>query len=359
MTKTRAAACVLACFLPGACSIPTDLPVVDSRWVLEVQSTTIGVDGLLPAGVTLAGTSGPGGGRVFAAEIAPVTEESSLASLCTECPETDEPVFKPAFTGRITARAPLPADVSSAGLVSGAVALRLRHDFSFDPIRPPGGNRGRLTVSIAEAGGREIGRLELRGDADSLPPDRIAEHDIVLAAGLIEGELSMSIEIESPEGGRGAESRVRLGSTDRFVATAAPSDLRLSAAHVAVVGRRVSIEPAEIGVEGVDGGIVDRIQSGAVVFDIANAFRAGLDATMHIRRDGQAVVSKDFTVGDAANSTVSLELTADEFRSFLGQPGVTLVGSGVVTSPAGGIVVTPEMVVDIGGKVDLTVRVGG
>ena len=235
----------------------------------------------------------------------------------------------------------------------------MQHNFGFDPLRPPGGSPGRLTATLAEAGGREVGRLTLNGATDSLPPVRLARRTIALAPGTIADQLTMAIEIESPAGGRDTEHRVPLQRSDRFLATVRPVDVRMSSAHVDVVGRRVRIVPAEIGVEGVDGGIVDRIQSGAIVLDVANSFRTGLQATMRILKYGEIVVSKGFTIGEAENSTVSLELTPEEFRSFLGQSGVRLSGSGIVTSPVGGIVVAPGMEVEINGKVDLTLRVGG
>lgn len=348
------AAVLAGCFLSIACSsIPTDIPVVDSRWVFEVKSTTIGVDGLLPAGVSVSGDA-------FAVAVDSVTAESSLRDLCAECEDAlDAPVPKPAFNGRLTATAMLPAAMSSAELAAGDVAFVFRHDFDFDPLRPAGGTPGRLTVVLTEAGGREVARLVLDGNTDSLPPNAAVARTVALTPGAVGARFAMTIEIDSPAGGRDARHLVLLRAGDRVKVSAAPAGVRVSSARVNVAGRRVSIVPAEIGVEDVDGGIVDRIQSGAIVLDIANPFGTGLTAQMRIFRDGEIVVAKDFMVAPTPNSTVSFDLTADEFRTFLGRSGVQLGGSGVVTSPARAIVVAPSMEVEIDGKVDLTLRVGG
>ena len=70
------------------------------------------------------------------------------------------------------------------------------------------------------------------------------------------------------------------------------------------------------------------------------------------------MVRKDFAVSEQAASTVSVPLSADEFRSFLGKAGVVLGGSGTVTSPTGGVRVAPDMEVTIDGNVELVLRVG-
>jgi len=353
--KTCRVAAALAATFQAACSIPTDIPVIDSRWVFEAKSTTIGVAGLLPSGVSVSGGA-------FAVEIEPVTAGSTLGALCAECAAAaGRRVPKPAFTGSFTATATLPSDVSSAELSSGRMTLSFFHDFSFDPLRPPGGSPGNLAVVLTEAGGREVGRLSLNGASDSLPSGTAVEREVALTAGTVGNELSVEIEMNSPAGGReDAEHFVVLAATDQMWATATPRGIQMSSARVDARGRRVTIESADIGVDGVDGGIVERIQSGVIVLDVANPFAVGLDGEMRITRGGETVVAKDFVLTPAARSSASVALTAEEFRTFLGHADVALEGSGVVTSsPTGGFVVAPDMEVAISTKVDLTLRVGG
>ncbi len=348
-------AAALATTFHAACSVPTDIPVIDSRWVFEAKSTTIGVEGFLPSGVSVSGDA-------FAVEIDPLTSSSTLGALCPECAVAEgRRVPKPAFTGRFTGTATLPSDVSSAELASGRMILSLFHDFGFDPLRPPGGSPGNLTVAMRETGGRTVGQLRLDGASDSLPSGRAVEHEITLAEGTVGAELSMEIVMNSPIGDT-ADARhfVEFAAADQVRATAAPQDIRMSSARVDARGREATIEAADIGVEGIDDAIVERIQSGAIVLDIANPFGVGLDAEMRITRDGEIVVAKDFVVTPSARSSASVALTAEEFRTFLGRAGVALGGVGVVSSsPPGGIVVAPDMEVAISSKVDLTLRVGG
>lgn len=355
MTRRWAAqASALAVGLGVGCNVPTDAPVIDSRWLFEVHSTTIGVEGLLPDSVSI-------DDGAFAVEATPVAASEDLGGLCPDCrtgPGGSVP--KPAFSGSFEARASLPSGLSSGEVASGTVQLELVHNFGFDPIRPPGGAPGSLVATLTEeTGGRVVARLELDGATDSLPPDASFSAMLPLAPGSIGGALSMRFEVESPAGGTSAAHRVSINAQNHVRATATPMDVRLSSVRTDVLGRSASLEPAEVDVAGVDAGIVDRIQSGALVLEFANAFGAAMDAQLHIVQEADTVVSKPFKVTDGPNSTTSVELTADEFRAFLGKPGVMLAGSGVVTSPADGISLTPVMEVRIDGKIDLVLRIGG
>lgn len=340
--------------LVAGCDVPTGAPIIDSRWLFDVHTTTIGVEGLLPDSVSI-------DDGAFAVEASPVVASEELGDLCPTCRTSPaELVPKPAFTGSFEARANLPSGLSSGEIASGDVQLTFVHDFDFDPIRPSGGAPGSLVATLTEeAGGRVLARLEFDGATDSLPPGWGFSATLPLAPGAIGGALAMRFEIESPAGGTAVAHRVSIDAQDQVRATATPVNVRLSSARTDVLGRSASLEPAEVDVAGVDVGIVDRIHSGALVLEIANAFGAALDAQLHIVQEGDTVVSKPFKVPGAPTSTTSVELTADEFRAFLGKPGVMLAGAGVVTSPADGIVLTPVMEVQIDGKIDLVLRVGG
>lgn len=337
--------------LAATCNVPTDAPIIDTRWLFEVHSTTIGVEGLLPDSVSI-------GEGAFAVDAASVETVEELGDICDECPREGR-VPKPAFTASFEKRANLPSGLTSGDLASGGVEFALVHDFGFDPLRPPGGATGSLVATLRdEAEGRMLARLAIDGATDSLPPGVTFSRTVLLEPGAIGGTLSMRFEIDSPAGGQADSQWVSVDAGDHVRATATPVDVRLSAARTDVLGRTASLDPSEVDVAGVDPGIVDRIQSGALVLEFANAFGAALDAHLHILQGGDTVVSKPFKVSDEPNSTTSLDMTADEFRAFLGKPDVMLTGTGLVTAPAGGIVVTPAMEVQIDGKIDLVLRVG-
>lgn len=346
-------ALAVATMLLTACELPTGAPIIDTRWLFEVQSTTIGVEGLLPDSVSIEDGA-------FAVEATSVTASETLGTLCPDCisPDRDR-VPKPSFVNSFNEEADLPSGLTSGDLSSGAVELTLAHDFGFDPIRPPGGEAGELTITLTEtAGGRELAKLVLQGTNVSLPPGANFSRTLPINPGSVGRALSLTLDVTSPAGGEDQAHWVPIEASQSVRITASPVDVRLASARTDILGRTADLAPAEVNVSGVDIGIVDRIQSGAFVLQFANPFGAVLDARMHITQEGDTVVSKAFNVPDDPTSNTSVDLTADEFRSFLGKPEVMLTGSGVVTSPAGGVVVTPTMEVRIDGNIDLVLRVG-
>lgn len=336
----------------AACDLPTDAPILDSRWLFEVQSTTLGIEGLLPDSVSI-------DEGAFVVEASPVEGSEELGALCSECSTDAGRAPKPSFSSSFEERGDLPSGVASGEVSGGSVELTLVHDFGFDPIRPPGGAPGTLEITLTEeAGGRMLATLALDGAADSLPPGAAYARTIPLNAGSIGGALSLTLEVTSPAGGEDDAHWVTIDARQSVRITARPVGVRLSSVRTEILGRTADLSPAEVNVSGVDGGIVDRIQSGSFVLEVANPFGASMDAVMHITQEGDTVVSKTFQVPDSPSSSASLELTADEFRAFLGKPNVMLAGSGSVTSPSGAVMITPTMEMQIDGKIDLVLRVG-
>ena len=337
---------------PASCDLPTSAPVLETKWLFEVRSTTIDVDGLLPTGVTR-------DAGAFSVAVDPGQAGQGLDELCPLCLELQgRSAPKPAFTGGVADTLDLPASVVSADLATGSVELSFHHDFDFDPLRPPGGQAGSFTVTVSEIGGRELARAVLDGAADSLPPGEPYRRTLALAPGTVGPQVVVAVSIASPAGGRDREHWVRFAADQSIRASVAPAGLSVSSAVVDVVGRQTEIEPAAADVEGVDGAIVDRIATGAFVLEIANPFGVGLDAEFVIVQGDSAVVRKDFQVSQDATSTESIPLSAEEFRSFLGKADVVLGGSATVVSPTGGVRVAPDMEVKIDGNVELVIRAG-
>ena len=90
------------CLLLAACDIPTDVPILEQRWVIPVEESALGVDELLPSGVTLAGSN-------FSVNVDPVSAGESIGVLCPACPDSGGvPVPVPAFSGSFSAIVDIP-----------------------------------------------------------------------------------------------------------------------------------------------------------------------------------------------------------------------------------------------------------
>ena len=82
----------VGCLLLAACDIPTDVPVLEQRWIIPVEETTLGVDRLLPSGITVSGSN-------FDVSVDPLTTSETLSSLCSSCVALNGLVVPaPAFT---------------------------------------------------------------------------------------------------------------------------------------------------------------------------------------------------------------------------------------------------------------------
>jgi hypothetical protein len=112
-------------------------------------------------------------------------------------------------------------------------------------------------------------------------------------------------------------------------------------------------------VEDLDQELVDRVVSGAIDLEISNPWAIGASVTLTI--DGPTMGSpivKAVAVPALPTSTVRVEFSQAELQSFLGQPGVTLSGTGTVASDATSITVTPDQVLVMDGLLDLILRIG-
>ena len=76
MNPPRAVLAALAACVPlPGCEIPTDVPIVEQRWLIPVEETTLGVDELLPDGVAVSGND-------FDVSVDPVSTSETLGALC-------------------------------------------------------------------------------------------------------------------------------------------------------------------------------------------------------------------------------------------------------------------------------------
>src|SRR5947208_1754771 len=83
----------------GACTIPTDAPVTDVRWVVPAPTTRIAVASVLPAGVSILPDS-----SAFAIIVPPTTVTRQLSQDCAACVAANGlTVPKPAFQANASA----------------------------------------------------------------------------------------------------------------------------------------------------------------------------------------------------------------------------------------------------------------
>lgn len=345
----RAATSVLCLALAAVagCDLPTGSPVLEQRWVVPGEETTIAVDELLPDGVTSSGDA-------FQVEVEAFEASESLGDLCPACVPLDGLIApKPAFHRSFDVTRSLPERVVEGQLSSGSIRLHIQNGFSFDPLRPEGGSTGTVTITVSnQADGSELVRLVLDGDDRALPPGATVEETVSLAPGPLGSVLAMTVDVRSPAG-----APVEIDVSERITATAHPTSTRVSSATLEVGGEEVLLEEVALEVEEIDPGVTDRIQEGAIVLEIANPFAVPVDARFDIDFPG-GVLSRDFEIGPDAGSTVRLDYTGDELRRFLGRSDVTASGAGTVSPEAPPTTATPGQKVTIDATLDVTLRVG-
>lgn len=339
MKPIRATLALVGLAILTGCDVPTEAPIIEQRWILPVDNTTISVNELLPSGVTVSGSN-------FAVTIGAFSSSRTLGELCPSCAAFEGLTGPaPAFNGTFTLTQALPTNVSQATVVSGSVVIDIQNGFSFDPLA--GG--GTMTVTLYDGqGGRQVGRTVF---SNSLPSGATVSQTLTLASGSITG-MYVTADLASPGG-----QIATIGTSQRLTITAKPSPVLVSSARVNVSNRTVTFAPADLDVEDIDSAISDRIQQGGLILDITNPFGVSVAAQVDITYPG-GKITKPLAVGSGATSTASMTYTGAEFRTFMGKPNVRMTGSGTISSSAGTITVTPGQQVVIKAKIDLTLKIG-
>ena len=344
----RLAAIPLLALLAGGCDLPTSLPRWDTQWLIPVRNTSLSVAQLLPSSVSIASDN-----SAFLASVAPVTMSRSLGELCSACTASAIPVPKPAFTATVADTLRLPADVASATLAGGTVAVSITNGFGFDPIRPSAAARGSLTVTMA-SGSSPIGTLTLDGTTDALPANSTVERTVTLSGAAIGGKIAVQLIVDSPAG-----DPVRIDPGQRFSLRATPQSIRLSDVTVAVSQKRVTVQPVELNVGDIDPSLIDRVKAGALVLDIANPFNVAGNLTITIAGPSVNITRPIQLL--PGNTAPRVQFTQQEIQSILGRSGVTLAATGLVsaihvdTLGAVGVVrVAPSQAVQVNAQLELT-----
>ncbi len=340
----------------SACDIPTEAPQWEQRWIIPADRTTVGVEELLPEDVRVTPDR-----SAFSVQVDPIDYQESLGSLCAACAPLDgQLVPKPAFHGSFHESVDLPEDVEAAEVRTGRVTVVAQNGFSFDPIRPPGGSPGTLTLSLRDGGpgGILLDQVVVDGAVTSFAPGALLTR-VLEYSGPVGATLTVVMSVESPAGGTAPEDRIVVRLADQVQITATPQPLEITSALIRVAGRSFDLIATDLDVEDVDQKIVDRVRPGAFLMEISNPWSIG--ATFDLTVSGPTVASpiiKTATVPAAPSSTVRVEFTEEELRSFLGEPGVMLSGTGTVDPGAGTVRVTPQQVLTVETRLDLVLLVG-
>jgi len=331
----------------GACDVPTEAPILEQRWILPVENTTVPVDDFLPDDVTEADGA-------FLVEVDPFTTRLTLAEMCPVCTVADGAVVpKPPFTVQFQESQELPGDVAGLSVSSGELRLDIRNTLGFDPIRP-GGDPGSMTLSLRDGvGGPTVASVTLDGAADALPDGSTTATTIDLAGVQVGGTVELVVEVTSPAG-----DPVRIDSDGALEVEASTGTVDASSATIEVAGQTVDIDRVELDVEDVDEAIRDRIEEGTILLDVQNPFGVAASGTLVIEY-GSGDIAKPLSIASGASTTSEIDYTGDELRTFLGRSSVALAGSATVDPGAGSIAVEPGQEMEIVGSLAVTILIGG
>jgi hypothetical protein len=340
----------------GACDIPTEAPQWEQRWIVPADRTTVGVEELLPDKVWVTPDR-----SAFTVRVDPVSFHESLGSLCPACAPWDGLfVPKPAFRGDFHESVDLPEDVEEVQARSGRVEVVARNAFGFDPLRPPGGSPGTVTVSLRDGGpdGPLLDRLVVDGATTSFGPGSLLTR-VLEYSGPVGATLTVSVDVDSPAGGLDPADRVLVSLVDEIQVTATPQLLEVTSAVIRVAGRSFDLIDTDLEVEELDQELVDRVRSGAFLMEISNPWSvaAAIDLTISGPTMGPPI-TKNVMVPAASYSSVRVDFTQAELRSFLGEPGVTLSGEGTVATGIGPVTLAPKQVLVVQTRLDLVLLVG-
>lgn len=346
---TRWGAFLMLALLAGACDVPTEMPWWEARWIVPGEDTGIGVDAFLPDGMTVSedGTS-------FLLELEVLSDSRSLGQLCPPCIPLDGQVApKPPFEEGLSALSPIPPEIEEAVLEDGILRLEVENGFNFDPIRP-GPEPGFMEILVRDGSseGRLLADTLMPGATDSLPPGTVKVVELALAPGPLLGGLFVEVILDSPLG-----DEVEIRIQDSFEGRSVPEPLRVASALIHVAGMEVTLDPTDLDVEGLDQDLVARVLEGGVDVSVENPYDVTLDMELRIQGPGSPDLVREITIVPGA-STVRLDFSGSELRSFLGRPGVVLRGAGNVREDVPAQDVTPDQEVVLRVTLDLILRMG-
>jgi hypothetical protein len=336
--------------LTGCDLPPTSAPIIEQRWIVPGETSRITVASLLPSGVAILPDSSG-----FTLSAAQATVTRTLAQDCAECSATQGiTVKKPALLVNASLSSSLASDVSSATLTGGSLAVTITNNYLFDPIRPNGNVApyGTATIIVSN-GGTTIGTLVVDGATHALTANGGQLNLNVPLAGPVSGStpVSVSMRVNSPEG-----TPVQMDANRTLSVNATPTNLKVSNASVAVVGRTLT-STTNVDFSDIEGGIADRTSKGALLLNIENPFDVTSTLTVQLRPDGGDPINKTVTLA-TGSSERRIEFTKEELQQLFGH-NVTITINGPASSASGTISVSPKQAVVVKTRFDLSLSIGG
>lgn len=308
----------LAVLALAGCDVPTGAPKWDTTWMVPARSVSFGVDQFLPSSVSVTPDS-----SAFQLRLAGLPFAETLGALCgAPCYAANgQTVPKPAFSGTLSRSLALPADLQSATLASTPATLLLTNGLSFDPIRPSASARGSIVVTFL-SGGAILGSTTINGADAAFPPGQTLTRSVSLS-GTASGSVTVRVDFNSPAGD---PARVQVSDSVSFDV----QNIRL-ASVTANVGTQSISQSEPLGLGSIDPVVLDHLLSGTLKLNIDNPYPVSGKLDLVIGGPSTAPIARPVTL-TPGTSSVSLDFTAAELRSFLGQPGVTLTVKGNVTA---------------------------
>ena len=325
---------ISCCLILLGCDIPTALPILEQRWILPLEQAKIGVEELLPAGVSV-------NDGVLEVSIDTITTNSSLDSLCAACAALNgSTAAVPAFTSSFNGSVNLPANISSVEISSGSVHVAVTNGLSFDPLA--GGGSIEATVLDGE-GGLQLAQLIFSG---ALAPGITLTQSISIGNSNVGNEVFAVIKVISP-GGQIAP----INTSEQLSVATTGSALIVGSTTVSLEGHAVEVDVVKLDLDHIGPEIIERIVNGSLILEVTNPFGVSLSGNINI-----GPTSKSFLISEDGRSTTTISYTRNELTSFLGEKGVTLSLSG--TANGSSITLSSGRELTIEGTIDCLIRIG-
>jgi len=340
----------------SACDLPTDAPKLEQEWVFPVSETTIEVVEFLPNRVGLTADE-----SAFTVEVNPIFFKESLGDLCSACAGLDGlTVPKPAFEEDFHEDIALPADVESVQVQEGRVSVKAQNRFSFDPLRPEGGDTGSFTLALRDGGpgGAILDEVEVDGADTSFGPGAELVRELEYS-GPVGSRLTVTVHVDSPAGGQEPGNWVAIDLDDEIEVTVTPENIEATSAEISISGEVFDIGVTELGLEDIDKEVTDKVTAGSILFEIVNPWSVG--GILNLTIDGPTMGNPVVLIAQipaAPTSSVEVAVSQAELQSFLGEPGVVLIGQGTVDQGAGAVTLAPGQTMTINAKLDLAILIG-
>jgi hypothetical protein len=340
----RGAGLLLVAAALAACDFPTALPRFEPRFVMPIDSTTIRVNELLPAGVSATDTT-------FVLSLAPVDVQKSLADMCgSPCQLLHGRVApKPAFSYSFATPLALPADIHGGVLSSGSVQVTASHSFAFDPLRPPGSLRNGTLTIVVRSGGRQVGTAVID---QPFPRHTPVARTISITPGNLNGEIDVQLILDSPAG-----DPVMINTAEAVHVTARPGALHVTEIRAAVRQRTIAMQPLDVDLSGVDDDIRSRARGGSLILQMRNPFNVSGELQLKLYSPPSGADYQYPVVIAPGETTQRIELTQYEMFRVLGF-NVNVSLAGPVSGDGATMTLRPGQVISLSSRLELILEIG-